>query len=38
LAARYYPAPQLSFGVGYEYYDFNGNDINTVLANFRYNF
>lgn len=38
LAARYYPAPQLSFGVGYEYMDFNENDINTAFANFRYNF
>ena len=38
LAARYYPAPQLSFGLGYEYMDFNENDINTIFANFRYNF
>lgn len=38
LAARYYPAPQLSFGVGYEYMDFNENDMNTAFANFRYNF
>ena len=35
---RFYPAPQISFGAGYEYYDFNNNDINTVYANFRYNF
>jgi len=36
--ARFYPAPQISFGAGYEYYDFNDNDIYTVYANFRYNF